>query len=401
MKVGSLFSGAGGLDLGINAAIGGTVAWHCENDPAAARVLTHHYPGVPNHGDITTADWAAVEPVNLITAGVPCQDVSLAGRRAGLAPGSRSGLWSAAAAALDHLRPAFVVIENVRGLLSADGHSDVEPCPWCMGDGEGEPVLRACGAILGDLADLGFDAAWCGLRASDVGAAHGRWRVFILGWAEGRTEPAGQLRGPDAPICRAAPADPDGPRLEIGRSVRCDDDPQFAATERDHRNADPAHAGREPRRQGVSELRPGTGADGLRPPQPGRRDSSTPAHADGSPVRTSTKPEPGRGGPSVAGAPGVDWGVYGAAIRRWERILGRPAPAPVEPGSKGGRRLSPRFTEWLMGLPDGWVTDVPALTHEDRSRILGNGVVPQQAAAALTHLAAITNAQIAAEGCRP
>ena len=76
------------------------------------------------------------------------------------------------------------------------------------------------------------------------------------------------------------------------------------------------------------------------------------------------------------------WGIYAAAIARWEALT-RPAPPPTQPSRKGTPQLSPRFSEWMLGLPDGWVTDVPGLTRNDMLRILGNGVVPQQAAAAL------------------
>ena len=71
------------------------------------------------------------------------------------------------------------------------------------------------------------------------------------------------------------------------------------------------------------------------------------------------------------------------AIRRWERVLGRPAPSPTELSAKGAQRLSPRFVEFMMGLPAGWVTDVPGLSRNEQLKALGNGVVPQQAAAAL------------------
>lgn len=80
------------------------------------------------------------------------------------------------------------------------------------------------------------------------------------------------------------------------------------------------------------------------------------------------------------------FGQYAPAIARWEAVLGRPAPAPTEPTGKGGaHRLSPRFVEWLMGLPDGWVTDTDT-TRNEQLKALGNGVVPQQAAAAVRHL---------------
>ena len=77
------------------------------------------------------------------------------------------------------------------------------------------------------------------------------------------------------------------------------------------------------------------------------------------------------------------FGPYTAAIARWEQVIGRPAPSPTEPGKDGRPRLSPRFVEWLMGLPDGWVTDVPGITRSAALKALGNGVVPQQAALAL------------------
>jgi hypothetical protein len=88
------------------------------NEPVA-RVFSHHWPDAPNLGDITTIDWSQVEPVDILIGGFPCQDVSTVGKRAGLAPGTRSGLWAHMAAAIDALQPEWVVIENVRGLLSS------------------------------------------------------------------------------------------------------------------------------------------------------------------------------------------------------------------------------------------------------------------------------------------
>lgn len=90
-----------------------------------------------------------------------------------------------------------------------------------------------------------------------------------------------------------------------------------------------------------------------------------------------------------------DWSIYEPAIRRHEAMLGRVAPSPTEVGSKGGRRLSPRFGEFLMMLPDGWVTDVPGLTRNEQLKALGNGVVVQQCAAALTHLLGIQSERVA------
>ncbi|ABQ86138.1 hypothetical protein PBI_TWEETY_69 [Mycobacterium phage Tweety] len=180
MKIGSLFSGAGGLDIAVEQFFGARTVWHCELNPAAAKVLAHRWPGVPNLGDITAVDWSTVEPVDILAGGFPCQDVSAAGRRAGIAEGTRSGLWTLFAEAINQLRPGVVVIENVRGLLSAKAYRAMESAETTVGDGSGGPVIRALGAVLGDLADIGYDAQWVTVAASAVGAPHRRERVFIL-----------------------------------------------------------------------------------------------------------------------------------------------------------------------------------------------------------------------------
>lgn len=361
MRSGSLFSGYGGLDIAIAEVFGAEPAWFSEIDDAPSAILAHHWPDVPNHGDITQIDWDQVEPVDILGGGFPCQDVSLAGAGAGLKPGTRSGLWAYFATAISKLRPRYVVAENVRGLLSAEAHSDVEPCPWCLGDAGGESYLRALGAVLGDLAQLGYDAQWCGLRAADVGAPHGRFRVFIL--AEHAAVPG--LQG--SPGRRVQHGDSGSGCLAVtdtsddGRERRAEPDQWseawFAASlgddpdGRDHTPADTERGGR----------------DGRSPHQIGEQVRRTP------PAGSSTAPE---------------WAEYGPAIYRWERILGRLAPAPTEPGSRGAPRLAPRFVEWMQGLPAGHVTAVPGLNRNSQLKALGNGVVPQQAAAALTHMLA-------------
>lgn len=198
LSVGSLFSGYGGLDLAVEHALDAETVWFSENNQHVARIFAHHWPDAPNLGDITTIDWNDVPPVDVLCGGFPCQDVSTVGKRAGLAPGTRSGLWSHMAEAIDALQPQLVVIENVRGLLSSlavrvplEGNNDaqrnpehatlrdLEPDPWGLGDFAARP-LRAAGAVLGDLADLRYDAQWIGLPASLVGAPHPRLRIFIL-----------------------------------------------------------------------------------------------------------------------------------------------------------------------------------------------------------------------------
>jgi DNA (cytosine-5)-methyltransferase 1 len=327
--IGSLFTGYGGLDMGVRSVLGGHLAWHCDNAPGPARILAHRWPEVPNLGDIRAVNWTTAPPVDVLTGGFPCQDVShAAAGRIGLHPGRRSGLWSSMAYAIHQLRPALVVAENVRGLLSADATSHLEPCPWCVGD-DGTSALRALGAVLGDLADIGYDAEWCGVPASAAGAPHQRFRVFIYAWP---THPEGSPRR----RWRTG-LQPQGP----------DDDGRRALTSGRHPVADPDDSGRGEHR------RPGT----VRPGHP--------------PVERVGRPA---------------WGPYADAITRWENLT-RPAPPPTEAG-RGGPRLSPRFVEWMMGLPDGHVTAVPGLTHNQQLTALGNGVVPQQAALATQKWAA-------------
>lgn len=179
MRIGSLFTGVGGLDMAVSAAFNGEVVWHSEIDKQAKQILEYRFPDTTNLGDITQVDWTTVEPVDVICGGFPCQDVSSAGKRAGINPGTRSGLWTVFASAIDTIRPQYVVIENVRGLLSAKAHRSVESQQGDLGEGEA-PILRALGAVLGDLADLGYDAWWKTVSAASVGAPHRRDRVFVL-----------------------------------------------------------------------------------------------------------------------------------------------------------------------------------------------------------------------------
>ena len=311
----------------------------------------------------------------------PCQDVSHAGRRAGLGPGTRSGLWASMAHAIDKLRPRLVVAENVRGLLSARAASDLEPCPWCVGDGDDVPVLRALGAVLGDLADLGYDAAWHGLRAADVGACHGRFRVFVLAWpadadltglawaepAAGRDVPAGC--GGGAVSLLPTPAVND---MGEGKEPEAWD-AWTAVMQAKHGNGNGHGKSLAIEAQRLLPTPVVTDAKDGRHATSGRKEDSE--HHTGTTLG------------DVAYAD--RWGDYARAIARWEAVLGRPAPEPTEPAPKGGRRLSPAFVEWMLGLEPGRVVGVPGVDRRAQLKALGNGVVPQQAAAALRVLLAM------------
>lgn len=119
--VGSVCTGYGGLDLGVLAAFGGgRIAWCADPDPHISQILAARLPGTPNHGDIRAIDWRSVEPIEVLTAGFPCQDISAAGRRAGIENGARSGLWTDIVAGVRLLRPVLVV-ENVAALRWRNG----------------------------------------------------------------------------------------------------------------------------------------------------------------------------------------------------------------------------------------------------------------------------------------
>jgi DNA (cytosine-5)-methyltransferase 1 len=410
VNIGSLFSGAGGLDMAVEHVFGGNVVWHCEQDKAASTVLAHRWPNVPNLGDITTVDWTAVEPVDVLCGGFPCTDVSAAGKRAGIAEGTRSGLWSEMAVAIGVLRPSIVIIENVRGLLSARAHRNVELADTTLGDQSGRLVLRAAGAVLGDLADLGYDAQWTTVAAGDVGAPHRRERVFILATdtAVGRRDAwlteseglgwqpvtgtsgdrAGKVTLLPTPTAQAAKhagdsrfggGNGDVSNLwQIAHLLPLPCAQQSGCSPEDHLR-------KKPGRKVVTDLailveNGLLESGGALLPMPRSQDA-----AGGKTSRSGGRiDEPLLGGQAREMA--TAWGKYEPAIRRWEALT-RPAPAPTEPNKNGNPRLSAAFSEWLMGWPDGWVTD-PAIgiSRNDQLRIIGNGVCPQQAVAALKYL---------------
>jgi len=158
ITVGSLFAGIGGLELGLERTGGFKTVWQVENNPYAIRVLEKHWPKVHRWDDVKTFPPKGGDMrVELICGGFPCQDISNAGKRAGI-DGERSGLWAEFARIIGVLRPRFVLVENVSALL-----------------------IRGIDRVLGDLATLGYDAEWESIPAAAVGAPHIRERVFILG----------------------------------------------------------------------------------------------------------------------------------------------------------------------------------------------------------------------------
>lgn len=280
LRTAELCAGYGGLSLSIGDK---HPTWVSEIDTHASQVLRVRFPCSPNLGDMGAIDWTSAPEVDVLMGGTPCQDLSLSGRRAGMTPETRSGLWSHMYRAVEGLSPNVVIWENVAGARTARG-------------GRGVPAL---GRVVTDLAGLGYGVVWDSVRASDVGAPHRRERVFVLAFR---------------------PTAADTLRVLLDRT-------------REARNG------------------------GFEPPN-----SDSPSHD-----------------PRL--------GDYGERIRLWESITGSSMPEPEEDSPSGGRRLSARFGEWMMGLPPGWVTGIRSIPRSAQIKILGNGVVPQQGRFAVHTLA--------------
>jgi DNA (cytosine-5)-methyltransferase 1 len=164
-RVLSLFSGIGGFSLGLERTGGFKTVAFCEIEPYCQAVLRKHWPEVPVYDDVRnlTIGRLAADGIypDVICGGFPCQDISGAGRKAGI-DGERSGLWAEFARLIGELRPRYAIVENVADLL-----------------------VRGIGRVLGDLASLGYDAEWHAIPACAVGAPHERDRIWIIAYAQG------------------------------------------------------------------------------------------------------------------------------------------------------------------------------------------------------------------------
>lgn len=340
LLLGSLCTGYGGLDLACRDTLGTRTAWVAENDPHAAKVCRARFKA-PNLGDIKTIDWTTIQPVDVLTAGYPCQPFSHAGKRRG-ADDPRH-IWPYIAEGVRHLRPRLIVLENVAGHLT-----------------------KGFGEVVGTLAAMGYDATWGCVRASDAGGCHQRKRVFILATDTDRVaRPAGRsLPGRLGPVDEpgaveraerlpsVATADADGARLE-GHGRPVERPRELTAAPRDPSDHAKVKLLPTPRAQ--------NGED--RNQRPWVRPANQPQNLENALAHCL-----------------VDWGKYQQAITRWGTVIGRDAPPPTTDG-----RLSPALVEWMMGLPAGWVTSLD-MARSHQLKILGNGVVPQQATLALHHL---------------
>ncbi len=177
MKVLDLFSGIGGFSLGLERAGFETVAF-CEIEPFCRKVLKKHWPDVPIYNDVRELTFERLESdgitgIDVITGGFPCQDISVAGKQAGI-EGERSGLWSECARLLGDIRPRYAIFENVTALISGERGKWFERVLW-------------------DISQVGYDAEWHCIPASELGAHHHRDRVWIIAYPNGNSEPASAL----------------------------------------------------------------------------------------------------------------------------------------------------------------------------------------------------------------
>jgi DNA (cytosine-5)-methyltransferase 1 len=264
MKIGSLCTGYGGLDMAVEAYFNAEMVWCAEVDKYASQLITKRFDK-PNHGNIKTIDWNQLEPIDILTAGYPCQPFSHAGYRKG--SDDERHLWPYIKKAISVLRPSVIVLENVRGHLS-------------LGFKE----------VLAELTEIGYDARWRIVRASDVGAPHQRARLFIFAYPNSKGLQRKSNQGHTATECFA-----------VNTGIKY-----------------------EPHNRQMPQLR--------------QRFTS-----------------------------------------RFEMHL------QAVPPTLDKNRVSAQFVEYMMGLPKGWVTDID-ISWTQQLKMLGNGVVPQQAYFALHQL---------------
>jgi DNA (cytosine-5)-methyltransferase 1 len=283
MKIGSLCTGYGGLDMAVEAYFNAKTVWCAEIDKHASKLIEQRF-GYLNHGDLSKIDWASVERIDILTAGYPCQPFSVAGNRQG--SNDARHLWTYIKQAISVLRPTYIVLENVRGHLS-------------LGLKE----------VLSDLANAGYDARWQIIRASEVGAPHQRARLFIVAYTQSKGS-----RGQASAIS--------------GKST-----------------------------------------------QP-RGDLSITTNPNGNAHTQSRR---------------ADTSVHGQTIQIIDRADRQVHRFSLEmdrqevPAALDQDKLNPKFIEYMMGLPQGWVTDAD-ISRTQQLKMLGNGVVPQQAYYAIQQL---------------
>lgn len=371
---GSLCTGTGALD----AATPGELSWYAEQAEAPSALLAKKFPGAVNLKDITRIgvgmqEWAVPHTflgVDLITSGDPCQSMSAAGRQ--LASNDERFLWPDVARIIDYVKPREVFLENVQNIVSVA----------LVKGGERGGVLKM---RLDDLREMGYAVRWTVLGACAVGAPHHRHRWFLR---------AVRVDGPAPEAVRIenkCGAPRNGARVLLPSPTTADGS---------------GGPGTSPHRQGGMNLR--TAVQLLPTPRAtdigtaGRRSSEgwrpQLGQAIHSLLPTPTASSYGNNQGGAAGRVGPvrhsleslarnsqDWGKFADAVALWEQITGIPAPEPTVEAPKGGRRLNPELSEWMMGYAPGEIT--AEMPRNDALKAAGNGVVKLQARAAWNMLA--------------
>ena len=328
LKHGSFCTGYGGLDMAVEHFYDAETVWHSEIDKHCSQLLEKH--GYENNlGDLTEINWDEVEPVDIMSAGFPCQPFSVAGQRKG--NDDERAIFQWIADGISVLRPSVVVLENVAGILTLGGTR-----------------------VIGALTEIGYDAKWGLIRASDVGACHTRKRWFCIAFDS--TSDRRSLR-------------------QTGKIHKSKSRPVNGST-----SAPVPNTSSERHGTGQNTGRMGSlgGKSGATRQQPfsGSANVTDPAGVGFQEFR----PERGLGETETETRRLSSFGAYEPAVRKWEETLGRTAPVPVDE-----RGINNSFVEWMMGLPENHVCN-QGLSRTAELKMLGNGVVPQQALLALALL---------------
>ena len=344
MKIGSLCTGYGGLDMAVEAYFNAKTVWVSEIDKHASQLIDARI-NKPNLGNLKVIDWASVEPIDVLTAGYPCQPFSHAGNRKGA--NDERHLWPYIKTAISILRPRFVVLENVRGHFG-------------LGFGD----------VLSDLAHIGYNARWSLVRASDVGAPHRRERLFIVAYPNSTR--FSRTKRSDIQSQQSRDSSSDIDEFTNSNSERCSLGENTGNKVKHQRQSQPVVGGLV---ETIIANANGVSYDDA-------RRATTDLHNEASKIING--PDRAKSRSSVTVIPNAnDRGRFRDVQGLQERydpcrsMHLQTIPAPLDQG-----RLNVEFVEYMMGLPKGWVTDV-GLSRAQQLKILGNGVVPQQAYYAL------------------
>lgn len=345
MKIGSLCTGYGGLDMAVEAYFEAETVWVAEIDKAASQLINARI-NKPNLGNLKIIDWTNVEPIDVLTAGYPCQPFSHAGLRKGAQ--DERHLWPYIKTAISILRPKFIVLENVRGHFG-------------LGFGD----------VLSDLAHIGYNARWTLVRASDVGAPHRRERLFIVAYPVG-SRPSRAKSGSFSPSKSRFTCKNSDDKFTDSNSFGC-------ALGEHH--CDEVEHQRKPQPI-IGRLVETIVANSNSVSHDNARRANRNLQSTTSEVLNGSNRPKSRSSVEIVSDTNHRGRVRDVQGLQERYDPCRPMHLQAIPAPLAEGKLNVEFVEYMMGLPKGWVTDV-GLSRAQQLKILGNGVVPQQAYYAL------------------